>query len=133
MVANNRSMFQKVSGYIRAFSSYAKVGGFTGLYYLIKGKISGSPMVLSVNRQDIKFPLDLRVPSSDIKSYRQVFLKQQYGFSYKGQPQVIVDAGANIGLVSILFANKYPNAKIIAIEPENSNFEMLKMGALPIC
>jgi FkbM family methyltransferase len=40
-------------------------------------------------------------------------------------PKVIIDAGANIGLASIYFANKFPEAKIIALEPEKSNFELL--------
>ena len=44
---------------------------------------------------------------------------------------MIVDAGANIGLTSIYFANKYPNAKIIALEPELGNFELLKKNAAP--
>jgi len=46
-------------------------------------------------------------------------------------PKVIIDAGANIGLASVLFANRYPDAKIIAIEPENSNFELLKQNVAP--
>jgi len=37
-----------------------------------------------------------------------------------------LDVGANIGLASIYFANKYPEATIVAIEPEESNFELLK-------
>lgn len=41
-------------------------------------------------------------------------------------PRVIVDAGANIGLTSVFYSNKYPRAKIFAIEPEPSNFELLK-------
>jgi FkbM family methyltransferase len=41
-------------------------------------------------------------------------------------PRVIVDAGANIGLTSIFYANKYPSANIIAIEPESSNFALLQ-------
>jgi FkbM family methyltransferase len=44
---------------------------------------------------------------------------------------VIIDAGANIGLTSIFFANEYPNARIIAIEPEASNFEMLQKNTAP--
>jgi FkbM family methyltransferase len=41
-------------------------------------------------------------------------------------PKVIVDAGANIGGASLYFAHKYPNAKILALEPETSNFVLLK-------
>ena len=37
----------------------------------------------------------------------------------------MIDAGAHVGFVSVLFANRYPNCKIIAIEPEASNFELL--------
>ena len=37
-----------------------------------------------------------------------------------------MDVGANIGLASIFYANKHPQARILAIEPEPSNFEMLR-------
>jgi FkbM family methyltransferase len=42
---------------------------------------------------------------------------------------VIVDAGANIGLAAIFYANRYPSARIIAIEPERSNYEVLARNA----
>lgn len=46
-------------------------------------------------------------------------------------PRVIVDAGANIGLTSVFFANKYPDAKIVAIEPEPTNYELLLKNIAP--
>ncbi len=42
-----------------------------------------------------------------------------------------MDAGANIGLSSIYFANKYPKARIIAIEPEISNYKLLEKNIMP--
>jgi FkbM family methyltransferase len=42
-----------------------------------------------------------------------------------------VDAGAHIGMASILFALKYPRARIIAIEPESSNFAALVRNTAP--
>lgn len=41
---------------------------------------------------------------------------------------VIIDIGANVGIVSFFFAKKYPNAKIFAFEPHPTNFENLKRG-----
>jgi FkbM family methyltransferase len=46
-------------------------------------------------------------------------------------PEVIVDAGANIGMASIFFANRFPAAKIFAIEAEASNFELLTRNVRP--
>ena len=46
-------------------------------------------------------------------------------------PSLIIDAGANVGLSAVFFANKYPAAKIIALEPEVSNFAVLKRNAAP--
>ena len=43
-----------------------------------------------------------------------------------GQPPIIIDCGANIGLASLWFAKVFPRAKIVAIEPEAGNFELLK-------
>ena len=38
------------------------------------------------------------------------------------QPDTILDLGGYIGLASAYFANKYPNAKIVLIEPDPDNF-----------
>jgi FkbM family methyltransferase len=53
-------------------------------------------------------------------------VKAQYESKLPQSPQLIVDAGANIGLSAIFFANRYPEAKIIAVEPDSSNYEMLR-------
>ena len=42
-----------------------------------------------------------------------------------GKSPLIVDAGANIGASAVYFAYSFPEARVIAIEPERSNFELL--------
>ncbi|MEO0530094.1 MAG: FkbM family methyltransferase [Planctomycetota bacterium] len=42
-----------------------------------------------------------------------------------GSPRTIVDAGANVGYFSVLMARAFPDATILAIEPDTSNFEAL--------
>jgi FkbM family methyltransferase len=105
---------------------YFRTVGLSGLIKAIKAKVTNSTFYFKLERQDCKYPFQLRIPSSDISTYKQVFINQEYDFLVKTQPKVIVDAGANIGLATIYFANKYPGAKIITIEPEQSNFELLK-------
>jgi FkbM family methyltransferase len=39
---------------------------------------------------------------------------------------LIIDCGANIGLVSVMMKCLFPDVKIIAIEPDETNFELLK-------
>lgn len=110
---------------------YLRTIGVRGLVSAIKGKITKTSVLLQINRPDIKFPFFLRVPSSDVPTFEQVFIKQEYDSTVKKTPRTIVDAGANIGLASIYFANKFPDAKIIAIEPEESNLEVLKRNIAP--
>jgi FkbM family methyltransferase len=40
--------------------------------------------------------------------------------------RTIVDAGANVGTASVFLLNAYPNARVIALEPDAGNFEMLQ-------
>ncbi len=116
---------------IRPAKLYLRTVGFTGLLYAIKGKFVNSRSLRTVVRQDIRFPFSLRVPSSDARAYKQIFLQQEYDFSVATEPRVIIDAGANIGLASIYFANKYPDSRIIAIEPEEGNYELLSQNVAP--
>ena len=49
----------------------------------------------------------------------------EYSELEKLSPKVVIDAGANIGTSAIWFARKFPNAKIVAVEPESENFDLL--------
>lgn len=71
-------------------------------------------------------PLIIRKGTSDIRVFKQIFLDEVYFFFPNNFiPKTIVDAGANVGYSAVWFASKFPSAKIIAIEPEQSNFEVL--------
>lgn len=50
-----------------------------------------------------------------------------YDLDFK--PKAILDAGANIGLATVLFAQLFPEAVIVSVEPENRNFDMLKLNS----
>jgi FkbM family methyltransferase len=47
----------------------------------------------------------------------------------RGQRPLIIDAGANIGLSSVFFAMHFPTALVVAVEPEERNFDVLRMNA----
>jgi FkbM family methyltransferase len=104
---------------------YIKTVGLKGFFIGLKGKIFNSFDFLEIKRHDCKSSFQLRVPSSDVGIYEQIFFDKEYDFFAAIPPRVILDAGANIGLTSIYFANKYPDALIFSIEPEKKNFELL--------
>jgi FkbM family methyltransferase len=68
--------------------------------------------------------LSLRPSQPDLDTFHMIFLKHEYDFDC-GSPKYIIDAGAHIGLSSIFFGLKYPDAKILSIEPEGSNYKLL--------
>lgn len=110
---------------------YTRLFGVRGVVFSVLGKVSGSPKRFSFRCKDVLHPISLRVPSTDPDVYEQIFLQDQYEFGVKVQPSVIIDAGANIGLASIYFANRFPTAKIFAIECERSNYEILLENVKP--
>lgn len=116
---------------IQRIIKYFKVIGLKGFVLSIASKLLNKELRIKIVGRDHRHPISLRLLSSDIPAYRQVFLDKEYDFSSIVTPEVIIDAGANIGMSSIYFANKYPNAKIIALEPENSNFDLLEENTLP--
>lgn len=72
-------------------------------------------------------PVYLREGSSDEALFHVLIEEDEYGYiAFEQTPRVIIDAGANIGLASVQFAIKYPQATIYSIEPEDKNFAVLK-------
>jgi FkbM family methyltransferase len=74
--------------------------------------------------------LFLRKASSDLAIFEQVFLFNEYDIPLGFTPQIIVDAGANVGLFAVFMKNRYPQSTIIAIEPDAGNFEVLKKNTV---
>lgn len=93
-------------------------------------------------------PIHLRDTCSDHATFWQCIVDSQYDFSrfpqaerlnvaYKritenGEIPVIIDCGANIGLASLWLAYKFPLARIVAVEPDTDNFDLLRMNLQPL-
>jgi FkbM family methyltransferase len=67
----------------------------------------------------------VRLNSTDPLVWFSVFQQQEYQLSLPFEPRVIVDAGAYIGLSAIYLAARYPNARVLAVEPDPENFALL--------
>ncbi len=105
--------------------NYWKKWGFTGLkLYLQKKNIFSN--YIQFNLPQLKETIYLRHNTSDVKTFDKVFLEDEYDFKPNHSPGFIIDAGANIGAASVYLTHRYPSARIISIEPEKSNFEILK-------
>ncbi len=80
---------------------------------------------VAVTWEESPYPVWVRPGSSDISTFKEVLIENEYAFALLKVPHTIIDVGANIGLASIWFAVHYPEAKIFAVEAERMNFDLL--------
>ncbi len=62
--------------------------------------------------------------------YKEIFEENIYQFNTLNLTPYIIDGGANIGLASIYFKLLYPNAKIVAFEPDLEIFNILSSNIM---
>lgn len=113
---------------------YYQLCGIRGVCVVSSFHIFGRPRELTITPPGYKHPVRLRLNTSDFCAYKDVLIRQDKVYDPCIQnftPGTIVDVGAHIGMASILFAHKFPQAKIIAIEPEPSNFAALVRNTSP--
>jgi FkbM family methyltransferase len=94
-----------------------------------------------VQVRGLKKALELNPIGSDPFVMSQIFGWQEYFPGQKivqrlrsiardwiadGVRPIIVDGGANVGYSSLFFANLFPEARVIAIEPDGTSFETLR-------
>ncbi|GAB2496997.1 FkbM family methyltransferase [Algoriphagus taiwanensis] len=71
--------------------------------------------------------ITIRLQKTDLRVFDQIFLEENYQFFlHEFNPKVIIDVGANVGYSAIWFSHKFKDAKVIALEPEEENFKVLK-------
>jgi FkbM family methyltransferase len=91
-----------------------------------------SKRLLKLRLRGYTKPLYFRHWSSDLSVIRQVFCHQEY-LCVRDLKDVlyIIDAGANIGCTAFYLLHHYPNAMVVAIEPDRQNFELCSQNLAP--
>jgi FkbM family methyltransferase len=113
------------------FRMYQRPLGAKGVLAYCSHRVFGSPKTIVVKATEISNPVTLRIRTTDVSGYEQILLRGHYGLSLPFVPQTIVDLGANIGMASLYYAHAYPEARIVAVEAEASNFEVLLRNVRP--
>jgi FkbM family methyltransferase len=85
---------------------------------------------IAIHLREIGRNVVLRGSTTDIKCFEKIFLAKEYQSPFDLSPGLIIDAGANTGMATLYFAARYPNATIVAIEPESSNFQTLQRNCI---
>jgi len=114
-----------LSAYVQRF------GLRTGPALYLQTKLRRGLLALSVPGEP--HPLFLRGGSSDRSAFNEVIVKRWYDYPYPGTraPRFIIDAGANVGFASVRFAQLYPAATIVAVEPDATNAAILRRNVAP--
>ncbi|MCW5695606.1 MAG: FkbM family methyltransferase [Bauldia sp.] len=93
----------------------------------IPPRIAGAYKVaaIDVTVPGLPRPLKVRLHDTDPIVFEKIFIEGEYGHHLPDGVRVIVDAGANVGYSVAWFRIRFPDALIIAIEPDPANFALL--------
>jgi len=99
---------------------------------------------VTLHAEGISQPLCIRENTLDRYVFDEIFLRGQYAVDPSAlrkyaalkevtlkEPEIIFDLGANIGLSAVYFAEHYPNARILSVEPDQENYELLLSNTQP--
>ena len=64
--------------------------------------------------------------AGDEMSYEQTFMGFDFDWMKKIDAKLIVDCGAYVGYTTYMFRKWFPNAYVVAVEPNEENFRQLK-------
>lgn len=87
--------------------------------------------LVEVDVPGMRHPVVLRAGTADVSTFEHIFVWNDYDLDYSKPIRAIIDAGGNIGLAAVFFANRFPDARIISIEPEAANFQLLQQNVAP--
>jgi len=99
---------------------------------VLRGKARSEYRVGKLYMRGYEHPLHFRHGSSDLHCVRQIFLKGEFeDLAHEADMSFMVDCGANIGCTAFFLLSRYPKARLIAIEPDPGNFDILKKNLEP--
>ncbi len=109
----------KIKKYLE-FRKYKKLGLSYSEFSSLKNKSNKSTSIL--------FGKEIKITDSfwHLHSLQELFMDEVYKFNSISTVPKIIDCGSNIGLSIIFFKRMFPNAEIIAFEPDNDIYTISK-------
>jgi FkbM family methyltransferase len=97
------------------------------------GRLSGGTVRLRM-RSPFRGIFVLRENPSDLMTFTEVIESEVYRpvFEHVRSAKTVVDLGANVGLTSLCFAARWPDCRIIAVEPNAGTFAVLERNLSPL-
>ena len=114
-----------------------RLGFFTSLRYLscrflqlpLMSLLRRPQRILSLRFRGIQSPVKFRSSGSDLQVIGQIFVHREYQLLDGIKPDevdTVIDCGANAGYSAVWFLNRFPQCRVIAVEPDPDNFRMLQ-------
>ena len=141
--ATRRRIVQLLNGFLLSVFNAKIVRAYPEMFSYKKwGARVGMDLLTVSNRlNDTQSDIFLRSGTSDWFTFDQIFINEDYNlralkrypefealyakYTAEGDP-LILDLGANIGLSSVYFHHIWPSSKIVAVEPSEDNFRVLR-------
>jgi FkbM family methyltransferase len=107
--------------------------GYSSTGLLRKAELgSAGAQAIEVNLPQLQHPFYLRPGTSDAGCLIQNVVREEWGaFLPSGQIRFIVDGGANCGDTTAWYLSKFPEATVVALEPDAENYAMLRKNCEP--
>lgn len=125
-------LFNSVRRILRLFRMLGTYGTLQFLYQEGRVHRRQTKHTYALHTRYAQFPLWVRPNTSDISVFRQIFIEHEYScLDDLADAGLIIDCGANVGYSSAYLLSRFRKSRIICIEPEPSNFTMLKENLKP--
>ena len=99
---------------------------------LAKLGVTSREQIYRVRAESSDWPLQVRANTSDRQALCLIHLDREYALlDDLENVRLIVDCGANVGYASAYFLSRFPQSRLIAVEPDDRNFEMLRHNMQP--
>lgn len=139
LASSNVNCLKKFPIYVREFGLASGIKAFLAVEM---AGIANDTQRIRLNLKGYKGTIQLRNSLADRATFWQCLVQRQYDLArfpqyerllqrysnslQRGETPLVIDCGGNIGLGSLWFASLFPKAKIISIEPDENNFELLR-------
>ncbi len=91
-----------------------------------------SPELLTLTTELARHPLLCRPGTSDGNVFHQVFVEREYAcLDDLTGVGLILDCGGNVGYSAAYLLSRFPAGRLVSIEPDPGNFEMLRANLAP--